>query len=378
MNQPQRQQLFNNTRCRITYSTAATTSMSSLSPIKANQQRVTTASGKKPNPQSVSSTDCHTCKSQGRRCDRQRPQCATCTSHVEKCGGFETPLQWDRGSKSSSTQSKHGRDVERTTTRSKRSSNLAGATNSEADPVTFAHPAPPASVDAPASLRKFTFVDSRKPKRRKRFDSRVGNGKGTSRETHEEVNPERQDSHPSIPIVSKDSILSEIEGALYLHSQLQVIYVLNTNVDVSNGGEYVVEDPPVTQHSFPELLPSTMWPIDSQMEAFLNANSFQDLDPFGGAIQDNLSLLSPGRGATGNDGADALSNDSWLFKMTFNGGTTPNDQLNIAMPDFSNSIPAPMSREAIRSTFQINADDLLERCKISGAITIRYTNSKYR
>jgi hypothetical protein len=134
----------------------------------------------------------------------------------------------------------------------------------------------------------------------------------------------------------------------------------------------------VTGHSFPALLPSTMWPIDSQMEAFLNANSFQDSDPFGGAMQDSLSVLSPGRGTTGNDGADALSNDSWLFKMTFNGSTTPSDQRNCAMPDFSNSIPAPMSRETIRSTFEINADDLLERCKISGAITIRHTNSKYR
>lgn len=40
-------------------------------------------------------TDCHTCVSSRRKCDRRRPQCTTCLDQGLKCGGFATPLSWD-------------------------------------------------------------------------------------------------------------------------------------------------------------------------------------------------------------------------------------------------------------------------------------------
>lgn len=40
-------------------------------------------------------TDCHTCVSTHRKCDRRRPQCTTCLDLGLKCGGFATPLSWD-------------------------------------------------------------------------------------------------------------------------------------------------------------------------------------------------------------------------------------------------------------------------------------------
>ncbi len=40
------------------------------------------------------STDCHTCLSGNRKCERQRPYCSTCLERGVKCGGYVTPLSW--------------------------------------------------------------------------------------------------------------------------------------------------------------------------------------------------------------------------------------------------------------------------------------------
>jgi hypothetical protein len=50
---------------------------------------------KRTNSLAFSQTDCHTCASMGRTCDRRRPQCSTCLDLGLKCGGFATPLSWD-------------------------------------------------------------------------------------------------------------------------------------------------------------------------------------------------------------------------------------------------------------------------------------------
>lgn len=50
---------------------------------------------KRTNSLAFSRTDCHTCASVGRTCDRRRPQCSTCLDLGLKCGGFATPLSWD-------------------------------------------------------------------------------------------------------------------------------------------------------------------------------------------------------------------------------------------------------------------------------------------
>jgi hypothetical protein len=153
----------------------------------AGRGRTTPTSGKKLNPCSVSSTDCHTCKSRGRRCDRQSPHCSRCISLAVKCGGFETPLLWRRRGHNilSSTQSK---------TRGNRSSTQSSATDLEADPITPTQPTSPASMNDSAPFRRFTFVDGRKSKRHKRLESNSGKSKASSSETQEDVTLQRQDS----------------------------------------------------------------------------------------------------------------------------------------------------------------------------------------
>lgn len=164
----------------------------------------TPASGKKPNPRSVSSTNCHTCKAHGRRCDRQRPHCATCISLAVKCGGFETPLQWGRGSNLSSTQTK---------TRGNSSPILSCANDVEANPINPTKTTFPASVNSSASFRKFTFVDGRKSKWRKRLDSNSGKSKASLSETQEDVSLQYQEYPISMPVESIHSTLDEIEGS---------------------------------------------------------------------------------------------------------------------------------------------------------------------
>ncbi|KAK5042119.1 hypothetical protein LTR13_001925 [Exophiala sideris] len=39
-------------------------------------------------------TDCHTCLSGNRKCERQRPYCSTCLERGVKCGGYATTLSW--------------------------------------------------------------------------------------------------------------------------------------------------------------------------------------------------------------------------------------------------------------------------------------------
>lgn len=57
--------------------------------------RSTSQLGKRTNSLAFATADCHTCASNGYKCDRQRPQCTTCLGQGRKCGGFAMPLSWD-------------------------------------------------------------------------------------------------------------------------------------------------------------------------------------------------------------------------------------------------------------------------------------------
>lgn len=39
-------------------------------------------------------TDCHTCKANQSRCDRNRPRCSSCSSKNIICGGYPVQLKW--------------------------------------------------------------------------------------------------------------------------------------------------------------------------------------------------------------------------------------------------------------------------------------------
>ncbi|KIW69286.1 hypothetical protein PV04_05168 [Phialophora macrospora] len=54
-------------------------------------------------------TDCHTCLSRQRQCDKQRPYCSTCLDEGLKCGGYATSLLWHQCRAYSGKQSRwHG------------------------------------------------------------------------------------------------------------------------------------------------------------------------------------------------------------------------------------------------------------------------------
>ena len=55
----------------------------------------TTCKDKRTNSLAFARSDCHTCASNGEKCDRRRPRCSTCLNRGRKCGGFPTTLSWD-------------------------------------------------------------------------------------------------------------------------------------------------------------------------------------------------------------------------------------------------------------------------------------------
>ncbi|KIX08470.1 uncharacterized protein Z518_03126 [Rhinocladiella mackenziei CBS 650.93] len=52
---------------------------------------------KRTNSLGWAATDCHTCQSNRRQCDRRRPRCDTCTHSGVICGGFSQRLDWQPG-----------------------------------------------------------------------------------------------------------------------------------------------------------------------------------------------------------------------------------------------------------------------------------------
>lgn len=128
-----------------------------------------------------------------------------------------------------------------------------------------------------------------------------------------------------------------------------------TDPGFSMTGQFVPPD------SFPDLLPSTMHPIDGQMEAFLHANTLFGMENSEGSLQDTFSL----RGLNGGDGSGALGNGSWMFNMTFNSNAIATDRLNLDLVEPSTRIPASISSGTPQLTFQRRLDDLLELCTLS-------------
>lgn len=51
-------------------------------------------SARRTNSLGSAKTDCHTCSSLKKPCDRQRPQCGTCRHEQRKCGGYVLDLVW--------------------------------------------------------------------------------------------------------------------------------------------------------------------------------------------------------------------------------------------------------------------------------------------
>jgi len=104
-------------------------------------------------------SDCHTCKTKRRKCDRQRPVCSTCQDLGDKCEGFQTRLVWE----GSDLPSRRGDD-------SRRRHGLEArgrATESPMSPANDARVTKTAST-VKGSAREFAFVSSWPPKPRKK------------------------------------------------------------------------------------------------------------------------------------------------------------------------------------------------------------------
>ncbi|KIW29496.1 uncharacterized protein PV07_05309 [Cladophialophora immunda] len=59
--------------------------------------RLNHLTGKRTNSLGWAKSDCHTCSSLGRSCDRRRPRCSACLADGVICAGYVQQLNWERG-----------------------------------------------------------------------------------------------------------------------------------------------------------------------------------------------------------------------------------------------------------------------------------------
>ncbi|KIW79804.1 hypothetical protein Z517_06419 [Fonsecaea pedrosoi CBS 271.37] len=59
--------------------------------------RLNNLTGKRTNSLGWAKSDCHTCSSLGRSCDRRRPRCSACLADGVICAGYVQQLNWERG-----------------------------------------------------------------------------------------------------------------------------------------------------------------------------------------------------------------------------------------------------------------------------------------
>lgn len=182
------------------------------------------SSARKPNPRALSSTDCHTCALLSRRCDRQRPRCSTCTTRNEKCGGFATPLSWDRGwtwlgqppKKKTQAQTEpqcqsqshvEPEGATQTTPTSKKNAARKSAKNeAEAQQTTL-------DGSVSSSARQFRFVKGRPAKRRKRSVSEEkGIGGDNNASNSIDVQAERPESRSDVEHAQQQHDVPEDAG----------------------------------------------------------------------------------------------------------------------------------------------------------------------
>jgi hypothetical protein len=120
------------------------------------QQRKTPS---RTNSLAFAKSDCHTCKTKRRNCDRQRPVCSTCQDLGDKCEGFQTRLVWE----GSDLPSRRGDD-------SRRRHGLEARGRTTESPMSPANEARVTKVASTARrpTREFAFVPSWPPKPRKK------------------------------------------------------------------------------------------------------------------------------------------------------------------------------------------------------------------
>ena len=59
--------------------------------------RVSQLTGRRTNSLGWAKSDCHSCASRGRHCDRRRPRCSPCLTEGTTCSGYVQQLNWERG-----------------------------------------------------------------------------------------------------------------------------------------------------------------------------------------------------------------------------------------------------------------------------------------
>ena len=59
--------------------------------------RVSQLTGRRTNSLGWAKSDCHSCVSRSRHCDRRRPRCSPCLAEGTICSGYVQQLDWERG-----------------------------------------------------------------------------------------------------------------------------------------------------------------------------------------------------------------------------------------------------------------------------------------
>ncbi|EHY55014.1 hypothetical protein ABEF92_003230 [Exophiala dermatitidis] len=85
----------------VTSSTSTSSALiqPSQSPTTTNSSRKRSITGKRTNSLGWAKSDCHTCSSLGRHCDRRRPRCSACLNDGVICAGYVQQLDWERATR---------------------------------------------------------------------------------------------------------------------------------------------------------------------------------------------------------------------------------------------------------------------------------------
>lgn len=121
------------------------------------------AGASRPRRVAFAPSDCHTCLSATRKCQRERPYCSTCLSRGIRCGGYATELSWH----SSRTFTSRGRRPSQqrtsrasTSTRQKHPATAASSVVLPEESVRCSRPRqnPVSGRQSPASTGEITFT----------------------------------------------------------------------------------------------------------------------------------------------------------------------------------------------------------------------------
>ncbi|KIW11120.1 hypothetical protein PV08_10420 [Exophiala spinifera] len=189
-------------------------------------------------------SDCHTCKSKQRKCDRQRPICKTCQDAGDKCAGFQTRLVWE----GSDLPSRRGDDSRRRHKAPARAEASDGAKTSGTDGGVIKRSLPSRKAE-----REFAFVSSWPPRPRKKHTRK---NSVTSKEN-------RPPPSNTVTATTED-VAPNVNQRVSPHAAFKQKEAVHPNADKVAFARPTMMDP--TQVIFPEDGTYAVWSVDGARE----------------------------------------------------------------------------------------------------------------